>query len=152
MSGENNVILGLGVEVYYTESLSGTPTWVKVGQLSGIDGLDLEVEMWDSTGLKPIAEQVPTLFRAGDFGFKFIFDPEETTHAALLAFMKAKTLLYWKMVFPDPVGPAAEAPEDPLGFQWAAYLKKYGLTGFENSSGVEGAVTSGITGDVTELA
>lgn len=143
----NSVITGLGCKVEYCTTSGGSYT--EVGQLRGIDGTSSEVTMWDSTGLKSDAgEQVPTIFRAGDFGFKVGFDPANTTHDAIHDAHQAKTLLYWKLTFPSPVGPGAVAPGSPKSYNFAAYVKTFATSGYEVESGIEAQITLAITGTV----
>ena len=144
----NFTIPGLGCEVSYCTTEGGTYT--EVGQLKSIDGTNSEVGMFDSTGLASAAgEQIPTLFRAGEFGFKVIFDPANATHIALHAAHVAKTLLYWKLTFPNPVGPGATAPGSPKVYSFPAWVKSFATSGYEVEGGIEGACGLAITGAVT---
>ena len=145
---ENIVVTGLGCKIEFCTTVDGT--YVELGQLSGIDGIDSETVMFNSTGLKSVAgEQVPTLVKEGDFGFKYFFNPANTSHvgaAGMAGYQKAKTLLFWKITFPTPVGPGAATPATPYVYSFKAYVQKHGLTGFEVEGGVEAACVAAITG------
>jgi len=144
----NAVIPGLGIKVSYCATEGGSYT--EVGQLKSVDGLAAEVGMYDSTGLaSTAAEQVPTLFKAGEFGFATIFDPSNATHVALAAALVAKTLSYWKFIFPSPIGPGASAPGSPKSYNFAGYLNKFATSGHEVEGGAEAAFGLGITGPLT---
>jgi len=144
----NAAIPGTGCTVAYCTTSGGTYT--PVGQLQSIDGLDMSVATWESTGLtSPGKEKIATLFDAGDFGFKVVFNPADATHYALAGYMVAKTLLYWQLTFASPTGPGATAPGSPILYAWAAYLTGYNITGFEAESGVTAAIKTSITGLVT---
>jgi hypothetical protein len=144
----NLAIPGPGCTIAYCLTSGGT--YVPVTQVKSIDGPGMEVGMWDSTGLSSAAgEQVPTIFKAGEVGFKIIYDPSNTTHAALTTDMLALTLLYWKLTFASPVGPGATVPGSPKTYGFAGYLKGFALSGFETESDVEADVKIAITGLVT---
>lgn len=146
----NEATLGLGCKVEYCTTSGGTFT--EVGQLRGIDGTNSEVAMWDSTGLKSTAgEQVPTIFRAGEFGFKVGLNPDDTTQmsgsTSLHAYHVAKTLLYWKMTWPAAVAPGAAG--NGAVYSFAAYVKSFATSGYEVESGIEAQIGLAITGPVT---
>lgn len=144
----NNTIPGLGCTVSYSTTSGGSYT--TVGQLKSIEGTSFETAMVDTTGLASTSgEQVPSLFKAGEFGFSVWFDPSNTTHAALQTALTAKTLLYWKLTFPSPIGPGATAPGSPKTYAWAGYVSGTSLSGFEIESEVECAYKIAITGDVS---
>lgn len=144
----NDIITGLGCTVSHATTSGGSYT--AVGQLKAIDGTTSELGMFDSTGLgSTAAEQVPTIFRAGDFGFKVHFNPGLTSHTTLHTAHKDKTLLYWKLTFPSPVSPDATAPGSPIVYSFAAYVKAFATSGYDVEGGVEGSITLAITGAVT---
>jgi hypothetical protein len=144
----NNTIPGLGCTVSYATTSGGSYT--SVGQLKSIGGLSVETSMVESSGLgSDAAEQVPSLFKGGDFPFSTWFNPANTTHAALVGYIKSKTLLYWKLTFPNPVGPGATVPGSAIVYSFAGYCNKASLSGFEIESEVECEFNVAITGDVT---
>lgn len=143
-------IPGLGVTIAYSTTSGGTYT--PVGQLQSIDGVDFSVGTWDSTGTASVAkEKLATIFDAGDFGFKCIFNPSDATHVYILTSMSSipPTLLYWKFTFPSPVGPGASAPETAKTYVFPAWITGYNVSGFEPESDAVLAVKLSITGQVT---
>ena len=107
--------------------------------------------MWESTGLgSTVNEQVPTIRKASDFGFRVIYDPANTTHVALSGYLASKTLLYWKITLNPAIGPgAASAPSPAKTIAFAGYVNKFAVSGFESESGLEAAVGVGVTGGYT---
>lgn len=74
-------------------------------------------------------ETVGTILRSGEISLDIVYDPGETTHAALITAMESKTLSAFDLKFTD-------------GTMWEfnAYV-----VGFEPSAPVEGALTASVT-------
>jgi hypothetical protein len=105
----NAAVPSLGVQLEYSTTSGGTYT--PVGQLKSLDEPEEEMGQWESTGLTSAAkEYLPTLIDGGEVSGHVIWNPADMTHIALVGYFQAGTILYWKIVYPEQVGPGLASP------------------------------------------
>jgi hypothetical protein len=122
-----------------TISLNGTP----IGQIGDITGPQLATdtdEITNHSSENHTEEMIATIKRTGEVSFPLVFNPDNTSHAALFAAWEARSKDAYVMTYPDADGIAG------AGANWAfsAYC-----TGFSNSAPVGGHLAADITLRVT---
>lgn len=100
--------------------LSISSVYTAVGAVDSIDGPDPEVEDDDVTSLDttgPGRDHEPTGWvESGMAGFSLFFDPVNTVHKAITAYLAAPGISNWKLTYPDAA---------PTSWTWAAIVKKF---------------------------
>lgn len=99
--------------------LSISSVYTAIGAIDSIDGPDPEVETGDVTALDSGTgrEKQPTMYTdAGQTNFSLFFDPANTVHKALTAFLSAPAIAAWKLTYPDVA---------PTSWTWSGILKKF---------------------------
>jgi hypothetical protein len=149
-------VTGLGVTLAYApvttvSSVATVGTYVDVTQLKSVEFPGSEVAMWSSTGIgSSAAEQIPTLFKAGELSFTTIHNPEDAGHIALYAGHRNKTLYSFKWTYPSAIGPGQAAAASPLkSVACMGYISKYQVSGAEAEGGLEATYSVSLTGAVT---
>ncbi len=140
----NQGVPGLGTVLNY--GLHSTGSWTAVGQVKSVGTLALEASMQESTGLSSTWEEaLPTLLKGGELPIGLIWNGAIASHAALLAAMLNKTLYYYQVVFPNPVG----ASSGGVTALFPAYVAGFAPGPEEAEPLIDAEVKLKITGAVT---
>jgi predicted secreted protein len=89
------------------ESSPGSGTYVTVAEVKSMSGPSISVDVLDVTTHSSAAsgawkEKRPSLLDAGEISFPINLVPASAGHKQLLADMIARSLISYKIVFPDP--------------------------------------------------
>ena len=126
-------------------SAYGTSLWFDSEEIASVKslggpGLSLDTEDVTTHDQSTAWEEVVgTILRSGEVTLDLVFDPGDTTHAAILAQMVGRDYEGFELRFPDDANTA---------WEFNAFV-----TGFEPSAPVDGALTATctikLTGEVT---
>jgi len=110
------------------------PNYNTVANVGDITGLGMSAAVVDVTSHStsiPWREKITTLLDAGQLSFKLYFIPMDSGHKQLLSFFTTRTLVNWRITFPD---------QDATKYSFSAYVSKFTMS--EPVAGVmEAAVT-----------
>jgi predicted secreted protein len=137
---------GFGVTVSIGDGpVSETPSYTEIAQLEDIGGVKVnsiidEITAHDSPG--GFREKIPTgLFDVDDLPLTLIHDMSEATQSnasgGIIHAMLNKTLLAWKIVFPDSASTT---------WTFDAYVANYQMTGVKDKS-MRAVATLTVTGE-----
>lgn len=118
-----------------TLTLNGSP----IGQIQDITGPQLStdtVEITNHSSPDYTEEFIATIKRTGEISFPLVFNPGDSSHAALFDAWGDRTKDDYVMTFPDADGIAGQGAE----WTFSAYC-----TGFSNSAPVNGHLAADIT-------
>lgn len=99
--------------------LSITAVFTAIAATDSIDGPDPDVEVVDTTTLDGAVGKtkgVTGYTDSGTAGGSCFFDPADTTHKAITAFLSAPASSSWELIFPDVA---------PTTWSWSAYVTKF---------------------------
>lgn len=136
------VVPALGTKLYYSTAEDGSYT--EVANILSVAYPDASVEVVDTGNLGTLIKTSrPGQVDPGEVSFELQFDPADTVHAALRAYVTGETtpaILYWRVV--SPTTPAK-------GEQFPGFLTECSPAAEDANGNLEGSAAVKVAGAIT---